>query len=176
MSLICYLLRSDSYYINTKGWMGGCANGSLDDVAKISATSNFSSVIQLPTSQSTPLSYPPNGCRKRPVATGLQPVFEIWPKVPDRNRFMPVAGKTGNRGSVATDTGPVRLPVFCRSFNRTLKHYLGSNGTDSESLVESSLALGASGWTVSASPLGCDNAALDCEGENTALSIMDSGE
>ena len=52
---MCYLLRSDSYYINTKGWVGGCANGSLDDIAKISATFNFSSIIQLPTGQSTPL-------------------------------------------------------------------------------------------------------------------------
>jgi hypothetical protein len=105
--------------------MGGCANGSLDDVAKISATSNFSSVIQLPTGQSTPLTLQ-TVAEKDQLQPVFQPVFDIWPKASNRNRFEAVGGKTGNRGSVATDTGPVRLPVFCRSFNRTLKHYFKS--------------------------------------------------
>jgi len=66
----------------------------------------------LPTGQSTPLTLQmvAEKDRLQPV---LQPVFDIWPKTSDQNRFEAVACKTGNHGSIATDTGPVQLPVFC---------------------------------------------------------------
>src|ERR1700684_761237 len=68
-----------------------------------------------------------NRLRKRPVATGQPPVFDFQVKrgnwQPDRPKF----GRTGNRSPVATVIGPVRLPVFLKSCDRTLIHYLGGS-------------------------------------------------
>ena len=67
-----------------------------------------------------------NQFSNQPVATSPQLVFS-FPKIPGNCSCTNIkSGWTGKHSPVATDVGPVWLPVFWRSGNRTLKHYLWS--------------------------------------------------